>query len=200
MGFGATAGFGAAGRGVVEAAPGVAVLGAVLGAAAGAFHVIVLPSHVPVVLAHPLPGLVAVPRERRQVDAHLECVRIAPTALDLLTRPAERNRLSAWAVVVNMAGQVGILVLGFLLWPADVSDAAFALAGALMALGVLVTVVWVREPPPAAWAAERRVEPTDAERPPIRLILARYRGAAIFCLVAFAYWSGVNAVMPLVSV
>src|SRR6266852_2808173 len=89
-----------------------------------------------------------------------------------LTRPAERNRLSAWAVVINMAGQVGILVLGFLLWPENVSDLAFALAGALMALGVLVTVVGVREPPPAAWAAERRVEPTEAGRPPVRMLLA----------------------------
>ena len=31
-------------------------------------------------------------------------------------------------------------------------------------------------------------------------LLRRYRGAAAFCFVTFLYWSGVNAVLPLVSV
>jgi MFS family permease len=30
--------------------------------------------------------------------------------------------------------------------------------------------------------------------------MARYRGAFTLCLIQFAYWSGVNAVMPLVSI
>ena len=153
-----------------------------------------------------------------------------------VTTPAERNRLSALSVFVNMAGHVGILVLGFLLWTDRVPDSAFAITGALVALGVLVTVAVVREPEPAAWEAARRT--TDDGRPtadagrsaagapgsplpsqdsqdakldsPVPTVggrpssvvhpLTRYRGALVLCLTNFAYWSVVNAVMPLVSV
>jgi len=119
-----------------------------------------------------------------------------------VTAPAERNQLSAWSVVVQMAGQVGILVLGFLLWQESVPDAAFVITAALVAAGVLVTVLWVREPSPAAWEAGQQRETTGdhGPRPSPLAFLTRYRGAALFCLVYFCYWSGVNAVMPLVSV
>jgi MFS family permease len=121
-----------------------------------------------------------------------------------LTEGGERNVLSALKVVVDMAGQVGILVLGFLLWKERVPDAAFAVTGALIAAGVLLTVLGVREPAPAVWAAERqaaavRAQP-QAPRPPLQTILTEYRGAVFFCLVTFVYWFGVNAVMPLVSI
>ena len=115
-----------------------------------------------------------------------------------LTEGAARNRLAALRVFVEMAGQVTILVLGFLLWRDGVGDGAFALAGALMALGVLVTVWGVPEPPPAVWGAERDGETEPGLSP--RRVLALYPGAAVFCLVMFVYWSGVNAVLPLVSV
>ena len=117
---------------------------------------------------------------------------------------AERNRLSGLRVVVNFAGQVGILVLGFLLWKDGVPDSAFAVTGALMAAGLLLTVFGVREPAPEVWRQERSAHRAPAERPaprlPLQTIWRDYRGAAVFCLVTFAYWSGVNAVMPLVSV
>ena len=113
----------------------------------------------------------------------------------------ERNGLSAWSVVVSMAGQVGILVLGFALWREEVPDSAFIITGAVMAAGVLLCVVGVREPPPAAWAADRRREAAaEGPHPSALEMLRLYKGAALFCLVAFAYWSGVNAVLPLVSV
>ena len=117
-----------------------------------------------------------------------------------ITTPAERNMLSAWATVVQMIGWVAILVLGFLLWNERVPDSAFAVTGALFAVGVLITVLGVREPEPAVWRAERHHHPADEARPTLGTFATRYRGAAIFCLVWFAYWSGVNAVMPLVSV
>ena len=123
-----------------------------------------------------------------------------------ITVPAERNTLSAWSIVVMMAGQVAILVLGFALWREGVPDSAFVVTGALMALGVLVTVAGVREPDPAVWEADRReaaaeIAATEGRsRLSLGTLLRHYRGAAVFCLVAFAYWSGVNAVMPLVSV
>jgi maltose/moltooligosaccharide transporter len=136
-----------------------------------------------------------------------------------LTPPAERNRLSAWSVVVMMAGQVGILVLGFLLWNDGVPDSAFVITAALLLAGVLATVVGVREPPPAVWeASQRYAEPAptavlgamgegagEASPAPqgtlARLLTLRhYHGAMVFGLVYFCYWSGVNAVMPLVSV
>jgi Na+/melibiose symporter-like transporter len=58
-----------------------------------------------------------------------------------LTDGAEQNRLSALSVVVNIGGQVGILVLGFLIWSERVPDSAFVLAAALIAGGLLLTVV-----------------------------------------------------------
>src|SRR5436190_16011261 len=118
-----------------------------------------------------------------------------------VTTPRERNGLSAWSVVVTMVGYVAILVLGFVIWHEDIPDAAFAITGGLVALGVLVTVAGVHEPPPAVWAADRQqhADAAAARISPAALI-SRYRGAAILCLVGFAYWSGVNAVMPLVSV
>jgi Na+/melibiose symporter-like transporter len=115
--------------------------------------------------------------------------------------PEERNGLSGLAVVVDMAAQVGILLLGFMLWRDSVPDSAFAITGALVAVGVLVTVVGVREPGPAEWEAERRIEAAVAgPRPSATEALARYRGAVALCLVVFAYWSGVNAVLPLISI
>jgi MFS family permease len=114
--------------------------------------------------------------------------------------PTERNGLSALSVVVDMGGQVILLILGFALWKDQVPESAFVIAGVLMASGVLLTVGGVREPVPTTWDTEQRpaAELVPRQSPPA--ILARYRGAAVLCLVVFAYWSGVNAVMPLVSV
>jgi MFS family permease len=118
-----------------------------------------------------------------------------------VTVPSERNTLSALSTVVNMVGQVGILALGFAIWSSEVPDTAFLLTGGLVAAGVLLTVAGVREPAPRVWAADRLETGAEPERhlTPWGL-LKEYRGAAVFCLVYFAYWSGVNAVMPLVSV
>ncbi|HEX2515543.1 MAG TPA: MFS transporter [Chloroflexota bacterium] len=119
-----------------------------------------------------------------------------------LTEGAERNRLSALKVLVGMLGQVGILVVGFFLWRDGIPDSAFLVTGAIIACGVLVTVLGVREPAPAIWAPERAREAGAA--PDSRLSLRdwweQYRGAFYFFVVIFAYWSGVNAVLPLVSI
>ena len=101
-----------------------------------------------------------------------------------------------------MAGQVGLLTLGFFLWSEGVPDSAFALAGGLVACGVLVTVLLVREPDPVTWRAASEAEAPVESHGSLRLTttFTRYRGAVLLCLVVFFYWSGVNAVMPLVSV
>jgi MFS family permease len=114
-----------------------------------------------------------------------------------ITAPHERNRLSAWSVVALMVGQVAILLLGYALWPTAVDDAAFAVAAGLMAGGILLTGAGVREPAPAEWQRARAPAAAVGGR---RELLGAYRPAAVLCLVAFAYWSGVNAVLPLVSV
>jgi MFS family permease len=114
--------------------------------------------------------------------------------------PAERNGLSALSVVVDMGGQVVLLALGFALWGDYVPDSAFVITGILVAAGVLLTVVGVAETVPGTREAGRRPTTGLLPRQSARTVLARYRGAGVFCLVTFSYWSGINAVMPLVSV
>lgn len=118
-----------------------------------------------------------------------------------LAEGAELNILSSLATVVEIAAQAGILVLGFLIWTTEVPDWAFILAGVLVAAGVVATVLGVREPPPEVWA-ERVPSQAEVERERIPAVafFRQYRGALMFCLVALAYWAGVNAVLPLVSI
>jgi maltose/moltooligosaccharide transporter len=118
-----------------------------------------------------------------------------------ITSPEDRNTLSGFNVVVDMSGQVAILLLGFVLWTDRVPDQAFLLAGVLMALGILLTVFGVREPDPEVWRADRLSAVVGSEKG-LGLIegARRYSGAVMLCVVQFAYWSGLNAVLPLVSV
>jgi maltose/moltooligosaccharide transporter len=118
-----------------------------------------------------------------------------------IARPADRNWLSGLSVVVDTAGQVTILLLGFLLWTDAVPDLAFAITGILVAAGVVFTVVGVREPAPAVWSAERILAARDSKsNPELRHGISRYQGAIALCGVQFAYWTGLSAVLPLVSV
>lgn len=118
-----------------------------------------------------------------------------------LTEGAGRNRLSSFMVAVEMSAQVAFLVLGAMLWQAGIPDSAFLVTAGFVVAGVLLTVVGVREPPPEEWVGRRRGAAAPAEsRLPLSALVGRYRDAAIFCLVIFAYWSGVNAVLPLVSI
>jgi maltose/moltooligosaccharide transporter len=118
-----------------------------------------------------------------------------------VTSEAERNQLSALRIVVSTAGQVSILVLGFLIWRNRVPVSAFPIAGLAMAAGLLITVLFVHEPSPAVWATNHAVAATEQEgRLTPRTAMRAYRGAVIFFLVAFFYWSGVNAVQPLISI
>jgi MFS family permease len=117
-----------------------------------------------------------------------------------LVKDAELNLLSSLATVVEIGAQFGVLGLGFLLWSDAVPDWAFPLAGALVAVGILATTLGVREPPPAVWEAHLDAAHAVDERLSLRDFLRHYRGAVMFCLVIFAYWSGVNAVLPLISI
>lgn len=118
-----------------------------------------------------------------------------------ITAPAQRNGLSAWSIVIQMIGQFGILVVGFAFWQDAIPDWAFVATGAIMAVCLIVTVIGVREPPPAVWQADRQARAAGPHHGlSLRLFLTHYRGLLIFCLVTFAYWSGVNAVLPLVSI
>ncbi len=115
-----------------------------------------------------------------------------------LTDGPEQNWLSGLSVADNIGSNVLLLVLGYFLWRDEVPDSAFLVTGLLVAVGVLWTVAGLREPPPAVWSNGRGHE--DVERLPALELIRRYRGALIFCLVNFFYWSGVNAVLPLVSI
>jgi MFS family permease len=117
-----------------------------------------------------------------------------------LTEGKELNFLSSLATIADIGAQVALLVIGFLLWKDGIPDWAFIFAGSLVALGTLVTVLGIREPSPEEWSARNTVAPSaDAEHiSPIQW-LREYRGAVMFLVVTFAYWSGVNAVLPLIS-
>lgn len=117
-----------------------------------------------------------------------------------VTNQAERDRISALRTVISFGGQVAILVVGFFLWRTRVPDSAFAVTGVLMAAGLLLTVIFVREPSPASWDANRGAVSGEAVRLSLHTVLTEYRGAATLCLVAFLYWSGVNSVLPLISI
>jgi MFS family permease len=118
-----------------------------------------------------------------------------------ITQPDDRNTLSGLNVAVEMAGQVGILVLGFFLWSDGVPGSAFVITALLISAGMLITVVGVREPTPDTWIADRQESMSEANEASSWWDTARrYRGALMLCLVQFAYWSGLNAVLPLVSV
>jgi len=96
-----------------------------------------------------------------------------------LAEDAELNFLSSLAIIVDIGAQVGILVLGFLIWTDAVPDWAFIFAGALVAMGVLLTVVGIREPPPVVWA--NRNPAANAEKPARispRVFLRDYRGGS----------------------
>ena len=117
-----------------------------------------------------------------------------------LTEGPSRNRLSSFMVVVDMSAQVGFLILAFALWTQGIPDWAFLVVAGLVAAGILLTVVGVREPSPEEWkTARERAEASIEVRLSFRDLIRHYRGAAVFCLVIFAYWTGVNAVLPLVS-
>jgi MFS family permease len=114
---------------------------------------------------------------------------------------AELNSLSGLATVVEIATQVVFLGFVALFWTNSVPDVLFVIAGGLVVAGVLVTVIGVREPAPEVWKERTAVtEAEEAGRISKLAFLKAYRGAVMFCVVSLFYWSGVNAVLPLVSI
>jgi MFS family permease len=107
----------------------------------------------------------------------------------------DRTKLAGYSVVAAAVGQVVILFGGSLLWRESVNDSAFLVTGALLALGAVVTVAGVVEPAPEVWADQRAVEAGDD--PGWRTLVRLYPGAAAFAAVTFCYWTGANAVIPL---
>jgi MFS family permease len=113
----------------------------------------------------------------------------------------ERSWLASLSTVADIGAQFAILGLFVFLFKDGLPDSAFVIAAGLVAAGVLVTVLGVREPPPAAWEASRRAEAAaTGPRPSLRTILSQYRSAAWFLLAMLAYWSGVNAILPYISI
>jgi MFS family permease len=108
-----------------------------------------------------------------------------------LTEGPSRTRLAALSTIANIGGQAGLLVLGFLIWSDGVPDSAFLVAAVLVAAGVVGTVLGVREPTPEEW---------EPGQPDAAVEGAPTREPATAFLVTFLYWSGLNAVLPLVSV
>ena len=118
-----------------------------------------------------------------------------------ISTPAERNRLAAIRIVVSMTAQVGILVVGFVLWHDSVPAWAFVFVAVVVAAGTLVTAAGVREEKIRSSESLAANQPKGLGlRASLEQILRHNRPAALFCLVVFAYWTGVNAVLPLISI
>jgi MFS family permease len=110
-----------------------------------------------------------------------------------------RNRLAALYVVAAIGGQAAVLAFGFVAWSSGIPDWAFALVGATVAAAAVVVALGVHEPTPDELAAHRTLEPHD-DAVGLAAWARRYRSAMFLCLAVFAYWSGVDAVLPLVSI
>ncbi len=110
---------------------------------------------------------------------------------DVTVGPA-RTRLASLHVVVMALGQVLILVVGAMFWRSTVPDWAFALAGGIVLVGAVANVLWVQEPPALGHSAARG-------RPTLRSMVAIERRALLFCLANLCYWTGANAIVPLLS-
>ena len=110
---------------------------------------------------------------------------------------AARNRLAALYVVAAIGGQAAVLTFGFVVWSSGIPDWAFVAVGAAIAACVAVVALGVREPTPAEVAAQRVA--SDEEAVGVGAFLRQYRPAVFLYLAVFAYWAGVDAVMPLVS-
>ena len=118
-----------------------------------------------------------------------------------IVRDAELNILSSIATVVELGTQVALLAFAYLVWNDGIPDWAFLFVSGLVTIGVLATVLGVREPPPAVWR-EQVAEPELEEHSKLPMVefVRLYRGALVFCLVALCYWAGVNAVLPLLTI
>jgi len=110
---------------------------------------------------------------------------------DVTVGPA-RTRLASLHVVVMALGQVSILVVGAMFWRSTVPDWAFALAGGIVLVGAVANVLWVQEPAGLGHTAARG-------RPTLRSMVAIERRALLFCLANLCYWTGANAIVPLLS-
>jgi maltose/moltooligosaccharide transporter len=110
---------------------------------------------------------------------------------DVTVGPA-RTRLASLHVVVMALGQVLILVVGAAFWRRTVPDWAFGLAGGLVLVGAVANVLWVQEPRDLGHTAARG-------RPSLRSMIAIERRALLFCLANLCYWTGANAIVPLLS-
>ena len=168
----------------------------------------------PTIASLPMPGGLGLPGEMAQIASIVLAVFLFTLTFNMvddlhktlradLAEEAELNFLSSLATIVDIGAQVAFLVLGFLIWSDRVPDSAFSLAGALIAVGVLVTTFGIREPPPEVWATMHSAEANGvapSARASFATLRARYTGAFMFILVTFFYWSGVNAVLPLLSI
>jgi Na+/melibiose symporter-like transporter len=124
------------------------------------------------------------------------------TLLPDLFAEDDRNRMSSYMVVAEFTAQMMMLfVFAFLLQGSDVvPDWTFAVAGIVVAIGCGLVVLGIKEPPPETWRAGRQLEERGAERSSPWSLLRRFPSAAIFLVSCFAYWAGVNAVLPLITV
>lgn len=116
----------------------------------------------------------------------------------------DRDRMSSLMVVAEFTAQVFIMFLfaGTLRGSDAVPDWTFALAGAVLTAAALVVVLGIEEPSPERWAAGRgrHAAATGAGAASPWAAIGRYPGAVPLLCAVFAYWAGVNAVLPLVTV
>jgi MFS family permease len=111
--------------------------------------------------------------------------------------------LSSLSVLTNLGGQVGILVVGYVIGSSlgsNVPDVLFVIAAGLTVAGILTTVLFVREPGREAWGTECQPEAAVVgDSFTWRTLVHRYPGAVTLSLIVFCYWFGSNTLSHIVS-
>lgn len=124
------------------------------------------------------------------------------TLLPDLFADDEQNKMSSYMVVAEYSAQMCLLFLfAYLLRGSSViPDWTFAVTGAIVFAASMIVVITIEEPSPASWDASRGLEAGPGRTSSPWATIAHYPSAIIFLVGIFAYWAGVNAVLPLITI
>ncbi len=109
----------------------------------------------------------------------------------------QRGRIGGVMAVFNMAGQIAVILLSFLLWQTH-QGLLFWLIAAGMALSFTITFFGVKEPPMSPRGEEPGKERRIAVRPYLKDLLAR-REVMKYLGTIFFFWLGNGGIAPFLT-